>query len=323
MRKMSAILLCCWMLLMSSAAFACGSYVLIWDSDTRLLFEEEVRGYHHDTLGYVLNEIFARHGYHFDPNGRYGAHFENLNYIERHDTGFPYVEAPEEVSNEEIVKGLSDIELQNIRLIKRIIAEKQEAHDESGFYANWMCNDLSDMYYCRVVGEPSPVELPINLQIPVYSGPGEHYLRGANDRAMVSTNDFINAYGFDGDWLMIVYLVDLQTQQTRVGYIHRDAFIRELDHPACYAEEHSGYHDPVSQLDFSYTHAVLADDAALTDDPAGVQTPLVQLSRGEEVTVLLQFPRKEWDKSDTVDWVYVECGGAKPARGFIPLSALE
>lgn len=326
MKKLVSMLLCSLMVLIASAASACGTFVVIYDSDTRLLFEEELRGYHYDTLGYILNEILARHGYHFDPDGRYYEHFQRIDYREPHDTGFPYKEAPASVSNEEIIANLSNTELKNIALIKQIISEKREAHDESGLFVDWMCSESWDSVQIPVIGEPRRVDMPINLKIPVYSGPGERYLRGANDAAMVSTNDDILAYGFDGDWLMINYIVDKQKLQRRVGYIHKDEFRRELDHPECYEDSEYGYSsicDPVKQLEFTHVPMTLTADAILTDDPASTQTPLVSLRSGEAVTVLMTFPAEESAKEKGVDWAYVEYSGKKPVRGFVELALLE
>lgn len=46
------------------AALASGinNYFIIPDSDTRLLTEEELWGWQYEAVGYIYNEIFARHG---------------------------------------------------------------------------------------------------------------------------------------------------------------------------------------------------------------------------------------------------------------------
>ena len=319
MKPYIAALLCCLLLLSVVTASACGTYILIPDSDTRLLFEEEVRSYHYESLGYVLNEILARHGYHFNPEGKYYDHFNDIDYVEVHDTSFPYREAPAEVSNEEIIASLSNIELKNISLIKKIQKEKREKGDESGFYADWSCHETPEELYFSGVGYPTRIDLPINLKMPVYSGPGEHYLRGAKGRAMVTSDEEIDAYGFDGDWLMVVYLVDPQTKQTRVGYIHKDEFGRELNHAACHEYGHCHTHyDPINPLEFINTPVTLAQDVSLTDDPTGAQTPLTDLKAGETLTLLLDFP----DEGD-IHWAYVEYAADTPVRGFVPADTLS
>lgn len=322
MKRSFAALLCCLMLLTAAAASACGSYVLIWDSSDRLLFEEEVRGYHWDTLGYVHNEILARHGYHFLPGSRYKAHFEYIGYVDLHDVGFPYEEAPESVTNEEILAGLSDIERQNIELITRIRREKYDDHDNSGFFASWTCDD-GDGPCVPFVGEPSWVNMPINLRLPVYSGPGEDYLRGDDGCAFAPSDDLL-AYGFDGDWLMITYIVDPDRLQRRVGYVHKDTFRRELNHPECASTE-IGYlqHNLILPLDFTAAPRTLAEDTVLTDDPMSTLNPLASLKRGETVTLLATFMQEKDIRGAVTDWAYVEYVGEQPMRGFVPLQALR
>ena len=334
MKKYIAIALCCLSIFTCACASACGTYVLIYDSDDRLLFEEEVRGYDYDTLGYVLNEIVARHGYHFDPDGEYSYHFQNIDYIYAHDTGFPYEEAPQDVSNEEIIAGLSDIEHKNIRLIKKVRAEKREAGDKSGIHADWCCSEYPSELYFSAMGETEIIDLPVNLKIPVYSGPGEEYLRGAKGRAMVSTNERIKAHGFDGEWLMITYLVNPETKQTRVGYIHKDEFRRELNCADCReaAAANTGRHIACNSsffensISFLNTPKTLSADAVLTDDPTGARTPLMNLKAGEEVTLLLTFPEDQQVNAEGIPggWVYVEVNSHKtPARGFVPADVLR
>lgn len=327
MKQRIALLLCCLLVFIASAASACGTYVLIYDSDTRLLFEDEVRGYHYRTLGYILNEILARHGYHFDPDGEYYEHFSNLGYVYNHDSGFPYCEAPAEISNKDILASLSDIENKNIALIKKILDQKLEEHDESGFHVSWTCSETYD--WVKPVGDAScsEVELPLNLRIPVYSGPGNHYLRENSGKAMVYTNDYIYAYGFDGDWLMITYLVNPDTSQTRVGYIHKDQFGRELNNPTCieYSPSFCSVHDTViEQLDFTDIPITLPSDTIITNDPTGALTPMASLKAGETVTLLAKFPADDDPSvSKETQWLYVEYSAQPPMRGFIPADLLE
>lgn len=330
MKKYIAMTLCCLMIFAVSAASACGSYVLIYDSDTRLLSEREVRGYHYETLGIVLHEILARHGYHFDEDGRYYDHFMSIDYIDPHDTGFPYEEAPEDISNEEIIAGLSRTEFKNIALIKKIREEKRNTGDESGFYADWGCYETPDELHFTTVGNAGGFLFPLNLLIPVYSGPGTNFLRGANGKAMVSTNEEIDVYGYEGDWMMIAYLVNSDPKQTRVGYIHKNEFGRPFGCQACteYKQENPyscNYcsNSYIKPLTFAYTPAVLTADSVLTDDPTGIQSPLAQIKAGDTVTVLMPTEEPE-EGSDWNEWAYVEyTGGRQPMRGFIPMDALR
>ena len=323
MKRILAILLCCIVTLCAATASACGTYILIWDSSDRLLFEDEVRGYCVKTLGYVRAEILARHGYHFPEGGEYAEHFEHIDYLNLHDIGFPYEEAPDSVTNEEILAGLSDIEQQNIELIDRIVLEKVHSGDDTGFYASWTCNeDYSP--YAPPVGDPEWISLPINVRFPVYSGPGEDYLRGDGGQATVHADQDVRAYGFDGDWLMIAYVVDEQTLQSRVGYIHQDDFRRELNHPQCIKTEvWYLYHAPILPLELTDTPMTVTEDTVLTEDPTVSLTPLAELKPGETVTLLMTFMQAYTIDEETVDWAYVEYAGEQPMRGFVRLDALQ
>ena len=55
------------------AALASGinNYFIIPDSDTRLLTEEELWGWQYEAVGYIYNEIFARHGRPFRSGASY------------------------------------------------------------------------------------------------------------------------------------------------------------------------------------------------------------------------------------------------------------
>ncbi|MBQ4264392.1 MAG: YARHG domain-containing protein [Clostridia bacterium] len=289
MKKNIAMILCCLMVLVSAVASACGPYVLIEDSNTRLLTERELREYSYDALGYALNEIVARHGYHFDENGKYADHFSHL-----------FCEADEDVSNAEIYAGLSNVEYANMDLIKKVRADLRAENADLGPEPGlWSCSeeDYDPALEVPYIGSADWFFKQPHLNIPVYSGPGEYYLRGANGRACLSTNEDVLAYGWDGEWLMVTYLID--EGHARVGYIHNANFTAFCEIPA---------------LDFEYTPSILTADAMLTDDPAGTQAGLKALHAGDPVTVLTTYPQE--------GWIYVEVDGKTPVRGFIPAACL-
>lgn len=131
----------------------------------------------------------------------------------------------------------------------------------------------------------------------VYSGPGEDYLRGAKGKAIVSTNDWIQVFGREGDWILIQYAID--KDHMRFGYIPADALPRNASvAPTGYA--------PVT----AYTSTALS----LTDDPLFSQASLAALPADAAIT---------W-YATMGEWAYVEwMGDALPVRGFVPLSALQ
>lgn len=61
------------------AALASGinNYFIIPDSDTRLLTEEELWGWQYEAVGYIYNEIFARHGRPFRAGEKYDVYFRS------------------------------------------------------------------------------------------------------------------------------------------------------------------------------------------------------------------------------------------------------
>ena len=65
MRKKLTAFLCATLLFVSALSAASASnFYLIADSDTRELTRDELWEWQYEALGYILNEIFARHGYH-------------------------------------------------------------------------------------------------------------------------------------------------------------------------------------------------------------------------------------------------------------------
>lgn len=56
----------------------------------------------------------------------------------------------------------------------------------------------------------------------VYSGPGKAYRRAANGKASVSSGDWVQTFGREGDWALVQYRVS--GQRLRFGYVHRSAF---------------------------------------------------------------------------------------------------
>lgn len=94
-----------------------GNY-LIPGSNTRRLTEAELWDYQYDAydaLGYILNEIFARHGYHFDCSSKYDQYFRSTSW---------YHESTRYATNEESYKnGMTNIEWANESLVKKVRAD--------------------------------------------------------------------------------------------------------------------------------------------------------------------------------------------------------
>jgi hypothetical protein len=133
-------------------------------------------------------------------------------------------------------------------------------------------------------------------KFPVYSGPGEHYLRSAGGRAIVSTNDWIQVFGVENGWAMIQY--DISSDHMRIGFIEASALPKNAQVAALALGN-----QPMT------THAAVT----LTDDPLFSKAVLAQLPQGQQVRKL----------SAMGTWAYVEAelaGG--PVRGFVPAISL-
>ena len=129
----------------------------------------------------------------------------------------------------------------------------------------------------------------------VYSGPGEGYLRSANGKAAVSTNDWIQVFGVEDGWALIQY--DISSSQMRFGYIAASALPKNAN---------------VDELAFTPVDAYLTRRVSLTDDPLNSQSVLLTLPEGTWVTWLATMG----------EWAYVESSTGDLVRGFVPLSAL-
>lgn len=140
------------------------------------------------------------------------------------------------------------------------------------------------------------VKFTSGKRYPVYTGPHEEYLRAAEGKAAVSTNDWIQVFGVQDGWALIQY--DISSTQMRFGYIPASALPGNVQ---------------VNTLRFLNQDAYLTRRASLTDDPLNTQIPLLTLPEGAWVTWLATMG----------EWAYVESSTGDLARGFIPLSSLS
>ena len=129
----------------------------------------------------------------------------------------------------------------------------------------------------------------------VYSGPGENYLRSANDKAAVSTNDWIQVFGRENGWILIQYAIS--KDQMRFGWIDEKALPRSAR---------------VDDLDFVPMAVSTNAVSYVTDDPLNSQTMLLSLPQGTQISWLATMG----------DWAYIEYAGEYLVRGFIPVANL-
>ena len=118
---------------------------------------------------------------------------------------------------------------------------------------------------------------------PVYTGPGEDYVRSGNGKGLVSTNGWIEVYGQKDGYILIQYSID--SSHYRFGWIDRNALPEGTNVPT---------------MDFAGisadTLSEITQDTFLTDDPLFSQNKLCDLKAGQTVSWLAVLNK---------DWAYV------------------
>jgi len=140
-----------------------------------------------------------------------------------------------------------------------------------------------------------PVTFTESEKYDVYSAPDVMSRRGANGKARVSTNSWIQVFGTEGDWVLIQYSID--ASHYRFGYISTDSLPKKAKVPA---------------LSFEPVEAWTVGNVILTDDPLYSNSPLLSLPEGAHVSWLASLG----------EWAYVEVNETKTTRGFIPLDSI-
>ena len=273
------------LLLLCATATAERMYIFP-DSDSRLLTWDEVAQWDYESLGYGFNEIFARHGYDFEPGGEYEHYFETR----------PWYRANGTYNNRrDCYTKLNAIEWENERLIKDVRAYKKQNgdwgesiwdHFSTGF------DTLQGFDY---------FELRAGQKLDVYSAPATSSWRGANGKAMVNTNGALYVAGWENNWLLLMY--ETNNGSVHVGYVDT-AKVR-------------GGIPYAPDLSFAYDKATVTKRCTLTDDPARTGSAITTLSEGTTVTWLSRFYNNS-------AWDYVETTvNGKVARGFIEVGCLD
>ena len=286
MKKYLTLLLATVMLL-GAQAYA-DNFFIIEDSDSRYLTEEELWAWDYDALGYALNEIFARYGYHFEDGGKYKRYFENQDW---------YVENTRFASNDEITSYyLTNIEWKNERLIKDVRADMKA---KGTLNPNGM--SIEDVRQRAMYGTQlrfyELLEWTPQATLNVYSGPGKGYLRGANGKAAVAMGrGAVYVAGRLDNWVLVMYWTN--NGSARAGYINEDELGYKLTIPAIALESRS---------------ARITRTTRLTDDIILAATELATLSAGTQVTYLAGYG----------ELAYIETiANGKPVRGFVNVNSL-
>ena len=140
-----------------------------------------------------------------------------------------------------------------------------------------------------------PVNFTGSKKYDVYSAPDKSSVRGANGKASVSTNGWIQVFGTEGDWILVQYSID--ASHYRFGYISASSLPKNASVPA---------------LNFKGVNAWTTGSVNLTDDPLYSRSSLATLQSNTQVTLLATMG----------EWAYVEVKGSTYARGFVPSSAI-
>ena len=131
----------------------------------------------------------------------------------------------------------------------------------------------------------------------VYSAPdGIWALRGNDNKAVVSTNDWIQVFGEENGWILIQYAID--SEHMRFGYIPVESLPKSAN---------------VAPLNWKPQDAWLTRETIITDDPLYSRSSLITLPEGAWVTALAKMG----------DWVYVESSTGDYLRGFVKRTDLR
>ena len=261
---------------------------IIPDSDSRLLTREEVWTYRYDTLFYAYHEIYARHGYKFEPGSRCYDWFIRMPWYEPND-------GESATDHRETFARCSDIERANRDLIVDVRREMRAMGTLNP--GGIGMPDPPD----QTAWEFQPVSLKAGQKLAVYSAPSAKAYRANRGKAMVNTNGEVYALGYENKWMLMMYEAN-QGGQYRIGYIE--------------CAKIKGKLPDLDPLSWERIPAVLLEGADVTDDPMQTGKSIVRLPEGTQVTYLAtMFSRPAWDYIETrID--------GKTARGFIPSGKL-
>ena len=263
---------------------------LIPDSNTRRLTEKEIWEWDRESIGFLFNELFARHGYVFIKDGKYDLWFSAM----------PWYKPNKNPNNQtQVYPKLSDLEWDNYKTIKKVAAQ-MDAKKEKGHNKNRKCyRDYSPPTANWTLTGFSYLELKGNQKLAVYSAPSESSWRGANGKAAVSTNGGVWAAGWENNWLLIFY--ETNNHSVRVGYVNGKNITGKVKNTV--------------QLDFDKVKTKTTKACTLTDDPLMAGTSIAKLKKGATVTYLTSVINQNYD---SWDYVEVKLADGQKARGFLP-----
>ena len=271
---------------------------LIDDSDSRRITEAELWLWDRESLSFMFNEIFARHGFTFEPGGKFYNWFNNQ----------PWYKETTKVSRQEAYNKTTNLEWDNYHTIKKVIAEMEAVghpYRKSGNSKLMSWTDFQPAGNCSLSGF-EPVTIKGGQKLEVYSAPTTNSWRGANGKASVSTNGSVWAAGWEGNWLQVFY--EVNNGGLRVGYVKYTGKVKRVEDNTNLTEA----------LFFSRAQAEITANCTLTDDPLKNQTAITTLPAGRTVTYLstaINQNGRVWDYVETTV-------NGQTVRGYIPSGCL-
>lgn len=290
-RTLSCLLCAALLFAVLPTASLADSAYLIPDSNVRYLTEGELWGWTLESLGYILNEIFARHGYNFEPGGKYDNYFRSKSWYwpnansNNQQACYPKLNAVE-WANESLVKQV----MNDMRAAGTTNPNGRSVWTSGGGIGGSVLSGFTQLYNLRR-----------NQTLHVYSAPSASSWRGANGRASVSTNGPVYAAGWENGWLLVMY--ETNNGAVRVGYVSGSAISGSISNNA--------------SLYFDYRTMTCTSYVALTDDPVTYSTSITTLTPGTPVLYLSSyFNNGSWDYIQTTI-------NGQTVRGFIPAGCLQ
>lgn len=267
---------------------------LIEDSNTRRLTEEELWDWDRESLSYIFNEIFARHGYVFNPGEQYDIWFRAMPW---------YTPNANPDNQTQVYPYLTNLEWDNYKTIKKVIGQMDALGYPSHTAGKRCYTDFQPPRSGWMLTGFSYVSLKSGQNLAVYAAPSTQAWRGANNKASVNTNGAVWAAGWVNGWLLVFY--ETNNGSVRVGYVQ--------------GNDISGRVENVTQLQFANKTATVISACSLTDDPLLANITMRTLSKGERVTYLTTMINQNGQA-----WDYLETQvDGKAARGFVPHGCLE
>ena len=264
---------CLLMLALPMGALADHQYLL--DSDTRLITEAELWDWDRESLSFMFNEIFARHGYPFEVGGKFYNWFNAQ----------PWYQAVRKVTKEQAVAASSDLEWKNYKTIKAVISQMDAVNwpyrkPAGSTLKSW--RDFTPPDGSLKLTGFTYVKLTANQKLDVYSAPNASSWRGANGKAMVNTNGAVWAAGWENGWLLVFY--ETNAGSVRVGYVNGSRISGKVSPPSSDRATATGQRSPgQAAASGSVTGALVGLYATATRPLASLRALMLELLLGRGV----------------------------------------